>query len=96
MSLTSASSHDDIVAAYVDNSDYADGAGDVSKARAFVQSCRILLIKRPSSAAHGPESASFDMRLLREEMLAAQSWLNANDSTLSAGRVRFASFENIR
>lgn len=78
--LTSASSIDDIIAAYVDNVGY-DANGSVSQAQAFAQACRILLIKIPKRTRHGHGSEiEIDPATIRAELKAAQAYIAAHSS----------------
>lgn len=59
--------------AYFENADYAE-VRSVSKARAFVTSCRKLLMA-PSNMVKGANSVSSRIDLLRDELRDAQAWL---------------------
>ena len=60
MALTSASTADEIVAAYKDNADY-DTAESKTKAAAFIQACRFMLID-PTRMSAGEHNLEFDAK----------------------------------
>ena len=72
-------------AAYFDNSDWDDGAGSVTKARNFKNACRALLVLKPTSAADGEGSHSFDMGLIAKRLESVKDWLDANDDDVAVG-----------
>lgn len=72
-------------AGYLANSDYDDGAGSVEKARLFRAACRALQMLRPTSAAAGGASHTFDAAAIRTELQRVQGWLAANDSDAANG-----------
>lgn len=100
MSLTSASTLTQVLAAYEDNADY-DLVGSATKARDFVQACRILLIRLPAGGSSGATSTTLAGNLteIRTAMQRAEQWLASNGGTTS-GRggpnVKRASFEDFR
>jgi len=87
MPLTSSSTLSEIEAAYIDNSDWRDGDGDITKARAFAQACRVLLLKYNTSVSGGGASFSRDLGNLRAQLDEAVEWLGANDTDTSGGGV---------
>lgn len=97
MSLSSTSTLREIRAAYLDNADY-DAAGDLSKARAFVQACRILLVVRPKRSAHGnrSEEVEFDLEVIRQQEIAAVRWLAQHTAGAVHGTYQTVGFENFR
>ena len=92
--LDSNSKPNDAKAAYLDNADYEE-TGSVTKARAFVTACRHLLLLRPKSAGHG--NARFDLapELIERQMMQAQAWINANN-TSGSGAVTHVDFSDFR
>jgi len=103
--LTSSSSIDEIIASYADNASYEED-GSVTKARAFVTACRLLLLKLPKSASvgggdrGGGHEMELEPRLIKEELAAAQQWVALNASTASDGSTRhttsYSDFTNFR
>lgn len=93
-SLTSASTDAQVWAAYDDAASYEED-GSRAKALAFTTAARILLRRRPASATFGSRTFTFDERLIREELQAAQDWLDRNPAT-TAGRVRYADLSEFR
>ncbi len=94
--LNSSSTLAEIEAAYADNASYCEDAS-VSKARAFITACRLLLLNLPAKAAFGKaESVEIETRLLAEQITEAKQWLIGRDTTNSAPRMTLASLENFR
>ena len=93
MALSGTSTLAEIQTAYLENADYQE-SGDVTKAKTFVTACRMLLVKMPEEADHSGERLQFDMELIRDEMKAAQSWLQAKDT--SKRRAKFHDFSDYR
>ena len=74
-SLSSSSTLAQVKAAYADNASY-DEDGSVSKAKAFVTACRILLLKMPSVAEQlGHARVEQEMSEIRRQLEAAQSYV---------------------
>lgn len=64
--------------AYLANADYADGAGDVTKAQDFRSACRSLLVLLPSSAQSsgaGATSTSWSLDKIAAELKTVEAWL---------------------
>ena len=97
MSLTSSSTTAQIEAAYVDNADYAE-ADSTTKAAAFIQACRILLIKRPRRASHGSESLEIDHSVIRAQLDEAVQWWRSHADSEPTGDAGpgYVSLENSR
>ena len=93
-SLSSSSTLTEIQNAYVDNASYAED-GSVSKAKAFITACRILLLKLPAEAGTRESHVRLSPDLISKEMAEARAWLQANDTT-STSTVTRVSFENCR
>ena len=77
----------------MDNASYAED-GSITKARAFVTACRILLL-RPRSMAHGADRTDLAPEVIREELKAAQDWIGSYQSA-SDGGVSYQSMEDYR
>ncbi|OHB82787.1 MAG: hypothetical protein A2V98_25835 [Planctomycetes bacterium RBG_16_64_12] len=95
-SLSGASTLAEVLAAYDDTASYAEDS-NVAKAATFVTACRILLRRLPKRAAHGgrgAEEIEIDPVVLRDEMRAAQKWLDARNLTNTPARA--FSFANFR
>ncbi|HYE19923.1 MAG TPA: hypothetical protein VEA69_15850 [Tepidisphaeraceae bacterium] len=94
MSLSSASTDAQVVAAYDDNAGY-DVDGSVAKCRLFIEACRIILRRRPVSQGGG---RTIQYETIREELSAAKEWLqnHSTDSGDSGPRVTRVSFNNFR
>jgi hypothetical protein len=90
--LSSSSTLTQIKNAYLDNASYAEDAS-VTKARAFITACRILLLRLPKRAAHGRgNEVEMDPRLIAEEMRSAQRWLVSS----SDNAIKHLSLEEFR
>jgi len=99
MTLTSSNTIADIENAYLDNSNY-EAAASVTMCQAFLQACRMLLLRRPSEVRRGAKgstfSTSFDMNIIRQEMLAAKQWMSFSPAAQVDGGVVFPSFQEAR
>lgn len=93
--LTGTSTEAQCWATYDDNASYEEDSS-VTKARAFITACRILIRRRPTAIGRGERSTSLES--LREELKAAQSWLETATAAASSsgGRVRYLAMENFR
>lgn len=94
--LNSASTRDEMLAAYNDNASYSED-GDAAKARAFITACRCLLMKTPRRVARGgPASEEIEMepRLLMDQIEEARRWLSVNASQRES--VAFSDFSDFR
>jgi hypothetical protein len=93
--LTSASTLDEIKAAYDDNASYSED-GSLAKAKAFVTACRLLLRRTPRRVAlGGPASEEIEMepKLLEGQITEAKRWI----ANLPAGEsVSYADFQDFR
>jgi hypothetical protein len=90
--LTSSSTLADAQAAFIDNSMYDSGSGDVTL---FIQACRVLLLMLPKLASHGGGAqVQLTPEMVAKELKNAQSW-NASDSASSRG-VIYPDFTNAR
>lgn len=98
MPLTSASTLDEIKAAYIDNAAYAE-LDSTSMARSFVTACRVLLLKLPKQTSKDNANAQFNPDLIRQELVAAQQFINSRGGDAvgaSTGGVKFADFSDGR
>ena len=91
MALTSASTIEEIVAAYVDNSLF-DVNNSTTQAAAFIQAGRILLMKRPKSINADGVTTAFDVDAIKSDLERATRFYNAKTG---AGRVRIGDISRI-
>lgn len=85
MALSSASTIDEIRAAYDDNASYEED-GDVTKARAFITACRMMIGHLPTQSVQGPNnSISLGIDLIAKQLDAAKKWLIDNDTSTRNG-----------
>ena len=97
-SVTSSSTVAEIEAAYIDNGSYVEDQS-VTKCRAFITAARALLIRLPSTATKGANTLSFNLENLKDELNAAQSWLEARDTSgddLPGPAITYAHFRSSR
>jgi hypothetical protein len=95
MTLNSATSRDEVLAAYLDSACYAE-VGNVALCRQFITACRCLLILIPKRATHGSgraEEIETSPELLQQQIVDAGRWLSANDTTT---QTTFSDFSNFR
>lgn len=93
MTISSASTQDDIVGEYLDNLNY-DINGSASQCKSFIAACRALLVMHPSNWQQSSASIQFDAKLWESQLNAAMDWLNVNgaSSSQSDGGVTHLSF----
>lgn len=93
--LTSSSSFEDVLAAYVDNCDYEDD-GSVAKAKLFRKTCRILLMIYPKRLKQAnQQEVETDPRVLQEQLERATDYIAAFSDD-SGGQVVHADFQDFR
>jgi hypothetical protein len=99
MTLSSANSISDIENAYLDNANY-EAQGSVTMCQAFLQACRMLLLRRPAEVRRGAKGSTFattfNMEMIRAELLAARQWLAFAPAAQADGGVVFPSFLEAR
>lgn len=97
MPLTSTSTDDEVLAAYVDNASYYESAS-LTKAKAFVTACRVLLVRLPRMTSGQGTTVQLNPDLIQAEMRQAENWANSrvDTSASAAPRVTRTSFENFR
>jgi len=96
MPLTSASTLAEVEAEYRSNADYDDGAGDITKARAYRTAIRYLLQMYPSQFGSDQTQVSRNLEMFDRELKRVQSWLDANDSAVSGSHVSVLDFREAR
>lgn len=94
MTIDSASTQDDIVAAYLDNLGY-DVDGSASQARVFIKACRALLVMHPSQWSETSTQMTFDPQLWKSQLDSALAWL-AQNTEAASGSVRHLAFGDFR
>lgn len=97
-SLSSASTIAQVEAAYADNASYLED-GSVSKCKAFITACTLLLQARPSKATHGgagAESIELNLDVLQKQLESARQWFVANGGTSAGSGVQFVDLGNYR
>jgi hypothetical protein len=77
MALTSASTYNDALDQYKDNLSWE---GDVTKARAFLEAVRFLLLERPTRSA-AADGRSVDRESLKVELDAVKAYLAVADTS---------------
>jgi hypothetical protein len=99
MTLTAASTRAEVIAAYEDNASYEED-GSVTKAKAFVTACRILLRREPKRYRRGRDGdeVEIDPQIVASELEYARKWASANDTstTTSGPRVKHFSAADFR
>jgi len=78
--LGSASSIEDLQAAYDDNASYEED-GDAAKARVFLTACRILARRLAARVQKGDGSVALDARKFEEQAEEARRWLAVHGGT---------------
>jgi len=95
--LSSASTIDEIKAAYADNASYEEDAS-ASKAKAFVTACRLLLLKLPKMATTegGRQQLMLNPELIQGEMERATNWLSTSSAGAASGGVKHVDLQGFR
>ena len=92
--LTSASTTEEVKAAYDDSAGYAED-GSAAAAATFVTACRILLRRLPKSIMRGSsDQLTLELELIRAELIEAQRWLASKRA--AGGGVRHPDFSDFR
>jgi hypothetical protein len=99
MALSSTSTTADVLAAYADNADYEE-ANDLTKARAFVSACRLLLspkhtVKRSVSGGRSGSEVELAPEVIERRMDEARRFVAAIVAAQSGGVIH-ADFSNFR
>lgn len=92
-SINSSSTLAQVQAAYDDNASYAED-NDVSKARAFLTACRILMRRTPRESGTREGHMTLSVDLLKDQITDVQGWLAANDPSLTGPVVTNVNFQN--
>lgn len=77
------------------NSDF-DNPVNVSRARRYVQLCRMVLSDGVEEHSHGSERFRFNRTYIRDEMNRAIAFIAANDSSVAKPEHVFANTERFR
>lgn len=93
--LSSASTLDQIKASYLDNGSYLEDS-DVTKCKAFITACRLLLLKLPQSARKGDSELTLSISSIQSELKFAKQWLATANAAAAGGGIRYADFSNLR
>lgn len=86
-----------VQAAYDANASYAED-NSITKAKAFITACRILLRRTASNMVKGSNQVSLNVPVLQRELEKAQEWFEARDPDANirpvATRVDFRNFRS--
>jgi len=93
--FSSTSTDAEIWAGFDDNASY-DVDASVTKARRFIEVCRILIRRRPVRTMAGGQSADFDGSAIQKMLDEASEWLATNNTSENGGSVRHLSFRGLR
>jgi hypothetical protein len=94
-SLSARSTYNEIRAAYEDNASYLEDQS-AAKARAFITACRLLIRHLPTRVSKGGNEMDLDVRLLAEQIAAAERFLTQANIAATAARPRYFSLEYFR
>ena len=78
--------------AYLENADYADGLGDLTKAYDFRSAVRALILLLPQQATVGGNSTTMSIASLRQELERVDRWIREKKQTgakVTYGDVRY-------
>lgn len=94
--LNSNSTLAEIEAAYDDNASYEED-GSVSKAKAFVTACRMLVRRYRKVMQRGSGTRiENDIARVQEELKRASTYVAQHDTAGNGGGAKYVSFENFR
>lgn len=79
----------EVIATLTENSDWFS-ARSVSKAKAYITAANIWLLLAPSSSSQGGASLSLNPTQIEKIKLAAENFVNANDTDSGSNRPRVA------
>lgn len=91
--LNSTSTLAQIKAAYADNASYAEDAS-IAKAKKFVTACRLLLLRLPKRATQDSSEYEMDVKIIQQEMQAAQAYAQYADSGSTVTHPDFTNYRN--
>ena len=83
--VDSASTWEEVVAAYDDNASY-DVTGDVEMCKAFIVAARVLLRRLQTVSKNSTAQVEMDPAQVKSQLDAAQNWWRANDTTAPASQ----------
>lgn len=86
-------------AAYLDNADWKDGGGDITKARAFRTACTQLIVFMPTQGQQGSISLGFSIRSIMDSKKAVDAWLSSQEDeigTTLSGRQTYTDYSTYR
>ena len=87
--LSSETSRSQIIAAYLDCSDY-DLVGSTARAAVFIRAGRMLLarpVTRTAAGGQGGEEVELEPRIMQDEVAKAETWY-AHQSAIAANELR--------
>lgn len=93
--LSSASTLDQVKAAYDDNSGY-DVDGNVTECQIFIQACRILLRRLPAETSKEGQSLRIELQRIEEALAQAKVWLATSNTAAAGGGVLYSDFSTFR
>lgn len=94
--LNGSSTLAEVMASYDSNASYIED-NSLSKARAFITACSILLRRTPSNMEKASNTLSFNIQAIKQERDDAVAWLQARDPDAQVGPgVTYADFRNFR
>lgn len=94
--LNGSSTLAEVMASYDSNASYVED-NSLTKARAFITACSILLRRTPSNMEKASNTLSFNVQVVKQERDDALAWLVARDPTAQVGpAVTYADFRNFR
>ena len=77
--MSNPTTREEAITAYLANADYADGAGDVTKARAFRTACTALLILQPTEINQNGVGRKVAVEVIPKQLAKVDDWLAAVD-----------------
>lgn len=97
--LTSASSDDDVRAAYEDNASY-DEVGDVAMAKAFVVACRFIVNRGCAMVSTNGRTIQYSQELIQKQIEDARRWMvgqpTADGTTTDGAGAMYGDFGSFR
>jgi hypothetical protein len=74
---------------YIANADYADGAGDIAKARDFRTAIRALMVLQPTEISREGHSRKIAVEQLPKQLEEVTEWLQAREAASGTNQALF-------
>lgn len=94
-SINSASTLDQVKAAYDDNCSYQEDS-DPGKCAAFITACTMLIRRLPLETSKEGQTLRLAIEQIKSELKQARAWLATSSSAAAGGGVLYSDFSSFR